>query len=49
MKICPVGAELFHAGGRTDMTKLMFALPQKEFPLQYRVQIGLNSVTCYIS
>ena len=23
MKICPVGAELFRAGGRTDMTKLM--------------------------
>jgi len=22
MKICPVGAELFHADGRTDMTKL---------------------------
>jgi len=30
MKICPVGAELFHAsggrvGGRTDMTKLIVA------------------------
>jgi hypothetical protein len=25
MKICPVGAELFHADGRTDMTKLMVA------------------------
>jgi len=24
MKIRPVGAELFHAGGRTDMTKLIF-------------------------
>ena len=22
MKICPAGAELFHADGRTDMTKL---------------------------
>jgi len=22
MKICPLGAELFHADGRTDMTKL---------------------------
>jgi hypothetical protein len=25
MKIRPVGAELFHAGGRPDMTKLMLA------------------------
>ena len=25
MKICPVGAELFNADGRTDMTKLMVA------------------------
>ena len=24
MKVCPVGAELFHAGGRTDM-KLIVA------------------------
>jgi hypothetical protein len=23
MKICPVGAELFHADGQTDMTKLI--------------------------
>jgi hypothetical protein len=35
MKICPVGAELFHAGGRTDrqtdrqteMTKLIVTIP----------------------
>jgi hypothetical protein len=26
MKICPVGAELFHADGRMDMTKLMVAV-----------------------
>jgi len=25
MKICPVGAKLFHADGRTDMTKLIVA------------------------
>ena len=25
MKICPVGAELFHADGRTDMTKPIVA------------------------
>jgi len=25
MKICPVGTELFHAGGRTDMMKLRVA------------------------
>ena len=25
MKICPVGAEMFHADGRTDMTKLIVA------------------------
>jgi hypothetical protein len=24
MKICPVGAELFHVDRRTDMTKLIF-------------------------
>jgi len=23
MKICPVGTEMFHAGGWTDMTKLI--------------------------
>jgi hypothetical protein len=28
MKIRPVGAELFHADGRTDMTKLIVAFPQ---------------------
>jgi hypothetical protein len=27
MKIRPVGTELFHADGRTDMTKLMDAFP----------------------
>jgi len=27
MKIRPVGAELFHADGRTDMTKLTVAVP----------------------
>jgi hypothetical protein len=26
MKISPVGAKLFHADGRTEMTKLRFAL-----------------------
>jgi hypothetical protein len=26
MKVRPVGAELFHADGRTDMTKLIVAL-----------------------
>ena len=25
MKVCPVGAELFRADGRTDMTKLIVA------------------------
>jgi len=25
MNICPVGAELFHEDGQTDMTKLIFA------------------------
>jgi len=25
MKICPVGAERFHADGQTDMTKLIVA------------------------
>jgi hypothetical protein len=27
MKICPVVTELFHAEGRTDMTKLIVAFP----------------------
>jgi len=26
MKVCPVGAELFHANGRTDVMKLIVAL-----------------------
>ena len=36
MKIRPVGAEVFHTGGQTDMTKLMIAFrnfanaPQKQ-------------------
>jgi hypothetical protein len=25
LKICPLGAELFHADGQTDMTKLIVA------------------------
>jgi len=27
MKICPVEAELFHADGQTEMTKLIVAVP----------------------
>ena len=27
MNICPVEAEVFHADGRTDMTKLIVAFP----------------------
>ena len=30
MKICPLGAELFHADGQTDMTKLTVA--SRSFP-----------------
>ena len=26
MKVCPVGAELFHANGRTDVMKLIVAV-----------------------
>jgi hypothetical protein len=38
MEIRPVGAELFHAGGRTDMTKLIvcfrnFANARKNQPV----------------
>jgi hypothetical protein len=39
MKICPVGAELFRADGRTDMAKLIAAFrssanaPKKAFTL----------------
>jgi len=37
MDICPVGAELYHAGGRTDMAKLIvdfrnFAWKVWEYP-----------------
>jgi hypothetical protein len=28
MKICPVGAELLHAGGQTDMTKVNCSFSQ---------------------
>ena len=42
MKIRPVGAELFHVGGQTDMTKLIVAFrnsantPKKEHELYIR-------------
>jgi len=36
MKIRPVGAELFRAYGRTDMTKLIFAL--RNFANPYKNQ-----------
>jgi hypothetical protein len=48
MKIRPVVAELFHADGRTDTTKLIFALrdfanaPRKNVLRQYN---GVNYVT----
>jgi hypothetical protein len=34
MKFCPVGAELFHADGRTDMTKLTVAFRKFESAVQ---------------
>ena len=45
MKILPVGAELFHTDGKTDMTKLMvvfrkFAIAPKN--LWLRLQPNLN-------
>ena len=32
MKICPVGAELFHVGRRTGMTKLIVAFRNADAP-----------------
>jgi hypothetical protein len=49
MKICPVGAELFHADRRTDMTKLIVAfrnfanVPKNEPSLLYSEIIAVCS------
>jgi len=45
MKIRPMGAELFHADGRTDMTKLIaafhnFANAPKKTKLKYPTHFG---------
>jgi hypothetical protein len=45
MKICPVGAELFHADGRTDTTKLIvafrnFAIAPKKEDKRYQEWVG---------
>jgi hypothetical protein len=53
MKIRPVGAELFHADGRTDMTKLTVAFrnfgnaPKNSayFPLQ-KSQVFITDAKC---
>jgi hypothetical protein len=38
MKICPVGAELFHADGQTDMTELMlFAMCEIRYHANDRI------------
>ena len=43
MKICPVGAELFHADGRTEMTKLIVAFCN----FQTRLSTGTLEVSDY--
>jgi len=56
MKIRPVGAELFYADGRTDMTKLIVALRNSEngaknvsLPKEGAVAARLFDSTLFIS
>ena len=42
MKICPLGAELFHADRRTDMTKLIVAF--RNFANAPKNALKLNTV-----
>jgi hypothetical protein len=50
MKIRPVGAELFHAGGRTDMTNLIVAFrsfanaPNMSAPLKPGLKTGSDRI-----
>ena len=39
MKICPAEADLFHADGRTDMTKLILAFRNFADPLKTEVAV----------
>jgi len=47
MKICPVGAELFHADGRMEKTKLIVAF--RKFANVPKTQIFNNRVIYYFS
>jgi hypothetical protein len=44
MKIRPVGAELFHAGGRTDMTKLTVAF--RNFAKAPKIRYAISFKSC---
>jgi hypothetical protein len=44
MRFCPVGAELFHADGQTDMTKLVVAF--RKFANTPKIQFTF-SPTCF--
>jgi hypothetical protein len=56
MKICPVGAELFHADGQTDNTKLIIAFrnfsnaPKKRLASQWEPPVSptLRIFLCYL-
>jgi len=41
MKICPVGAELFHADRRTDMLKLISLFAILQTPLKICISIEI--------
>ena len=46
IKICPVGAELFHANGRTDMTTLTVAFHDfSRAPLHYQLSANEQHTT----
>jgi hypothetical protein len=42
MKIRPMGAQLFHADGRTDMTKLMVAFRNFANASKNEVELGVQ-------
>jgi len=42
MEICPVGVELYHAGGRADMMKLIVAF--RNFGTRLKTNINANHI-----
>jgi len=47
VKLCPVGAELYHADGQTDMTKLLI-LAFRNFGKAPKVVIVIHFVSCSV-